>query len=270
MAHRHHGGQKRQRKNVGAAFQNRCMESGVLLGGDQRRRKVFLEKGGEKKEVSVEKLIGEDGPRFWFKVQKPAPPKQQVEERKEDQSATEDEADDPTTEEEIQVMSEIDPGEVETGKKMWLSEKFTSLEKENGEMKTALREMRARIELQERMIAEMAQRYGAMENTIAQIVEHVQRQDTFNEGLRASFTSLSEKVKKRQNNFRDEVRILQTHEEHIVRTGAASQEMAQRINALIQENANKTVWISSLMRETPKKRRGSFGSTNLDFKSRPK
>ena len=29
--------------------------------------------------------------------------------------------------------------------------------------------------------------------------------------------------------------------------GAASQEMAQRINALIQENENETVWISSLM-----------------------
>ena len=52
--------------------------------------KVFLEKGGEKKEVSVEKLVGEDGPRFWFQDRKPDPPKQQVEERKEDQSVTED------------------------------------------------------------------------------------------------------------------------------------------------------------------------------------
>ena len=43
--------------------------------------KVFLEKCGEKKEVSVEKLIGEDGPRFWFKDQKPDPPKQQPEKR---------------------------------------------------------------------------------------------------------------------------------------------------------------------------------------------
>ena len=46
------------------------------------------------------------------------------------------------------------------------------------------------------------------------------------------------------------MRILQTHEEHMAKTGAASQEMAQRINALIEENANKTVWISSLMRES--------------------
>ena len=39
-------------------------------------------------------------------------------------------------------MSEVDPGEVEKGKKMWLSEKVTSLERENGEMKTALQEKR--------------------------------------------------------------------------------------------------------------------------------
>ena len=32
-------------------------------------------------------------------------------------------------------MSEIDPGEVETGKKMWLSQKVTALENENGELR---------------------------------------------------------------------------------------------------------------------------------------
>ena len=134
----------------------------------------------------------------------------------------------------VQVMSEVDPGEMETGKKMGLSEKVTSLEKENGELRKVLREMEAKIELQGKTIAEMAQRHGAMETTIAQILEQVRRQDTFNESVRASFTSLAEEVGKHQNNFRDVVRILQTHEEHIVRTGAASQEMAQRINALIE------------------------------------
>ena len=64
--------------------------------------------------------------------------------------------------------------------------------------------------------------------------------------------------------------ILQTYEEHMAKTGAASQEMAQRINALIQENSNKTVRISSLMRERPGNKRGSFGNMNLDCKSRPK
>ena len=82
--------------------------------------KVFLVKGAEKKEMSVEKLIGEDGPRFWFK-DKPEPPEQQVEERQDEQSVTEEEADETTTEEAIQVMSEIDPDEKERGRKCgWL------------------------------------------------------------------------------------------------------------------------------------------------------
>ena len=100
------------------------------------------------------------------------------------------------------------------------------------------------------MIAEMAQRHGAMEITIAKIAEQVQRQISFDEGVRASFTSLAEEVGKHQNNFREVVRILQTHEQHILKTDAASQEMAQSINALIRENENKTVWISSPMRDS--------------------
>ena len=44
-------------------------------------------------------------------------------------------------------------------------------------------------------------------------------------------------------------RILQNHEEHIARSGAASQEMAQYINALVQENEQKSLWIGSLVRE---------------------
>ena len=223
------------------------MESGMLLGGEERRRQVFLEKSGEKKEVSVEKLEREDGPRFWFKDLKPDPPKEQVEERPDEQSVTEDAADESSTEEVIRVMSEVDPGEVETGKKLWLSEKATTLENENGDLKRVLREMEAKIELQGKTIAGMARRHGAIETTIAKIAEHVQRQIAFNEGVRASFTSVAEEVGKHQNNFREVVRILQAHE-YIVRNGAASQEMAQRINALIEENATKTMWIGSLMR----------------------
>ena len=133
---------------------------------------------------------------------------------------------------------------------MWLSEKVTTLEKENGDLKRVLQEMEAKIELQERTIAEMAQRHGAMETAIVLIAEQVQRHISFNEGVRASFTSLAEEVGKHQNNFQEVARIFQAHEEHIVKTGAATQEMAQYINALIKENENKTVWISSLMRES--------------------
>ena len=110
--------------------------------------KVFLEKGCKKIEVSVEKLIGEDGPRFWFKDKKPGPPQQQVVEKPDEQSVTEDATDGSTTEEVVQVMSEVDQAEVETGKKMWLSAKVTSLEKENRELKRALQEVEAKIELQ--------------------------------------------------------------------------------------------------------------------------
>ena len=91
------------------------------------------------------------------------------------------------------------------------------------------------------MIAEMAQQHGAIDAAIAQIAEHVQRQDTFNEGVRASFTSLAEGIGKHQDNFREVARFLKTHEEHMAKTGAATQEMAQYINALIQENENKAV-----------------------------
>ena len=84
------------------------------------------------------------------------------------------------------------------------------------------------------------------------MIEQLQCQNMFNEGVRASFTSVAEGIGKHQNNFREVVRILQTHEEHMAKTGAATQEMEQYINALIEENANKTVWIRSLMRESQK------------------
>ena len=89
--------------------------------------------------------------------------------------------------------------------------------------------------------------------SITEIVEQVRRQNLFNEGVRASFTSLAEEVKKHQDNFHEVVRILQAHEEYIVKTGEASQEIAQNINVLIQDSENKTVWISSLMRDAQKK-----------------
>ena len=85
--------------------------------------------------MSVEKLIGKDELKFWFKDKKPDPPEQRVEERRDDQTVTEDAVEESTTEDEIPVMSEIDPGEVEMGKKMWIAEKVTSLEKEGEDTK---------------------------------------------------------------------------------------------------------------------------------------
>ena len=58
-----------------------------------------------------------------------------------------------------------------------------------------------------------------------------------------------EEVRKHQDLFQETVRVLQNHEQDIVRTGTTSQEMVQFINALVQENAKKEMWIGSLMRE---------------------
>ena len=43
---------------------------------------------------------------------------------------------------------------------------------------------------------------------------------------------------------------MQVHEQHIVQSGAVTQEMAQCINALIQENQDKAMRIDSLTRES--------------------
>ena len=97
--------------------------------------------------MSLEKLVGKGGPRYWFKEKNPEPPQQQPEGGEE--SVTED---DPATEVPATGMSEDDPEEMETGQKMWLVEKVTTLEKENGELKKALHEMETRLAIQENVM----------------------------------------------------------------------------------------------------------------------
>ena len=101
--------------------------------------------------------------------------------------------------------------------------------------------METRLAFQDNVAKQMDERCVRLEASFSEVVEQVQRQNLFNEGVRASFTSLAEELKKHQDNFREVVRILQTHEEYIVKTGEASQEMAQNINALIKDSENKTV-----------------------------
>ena len=72
----------------------------------------------------MEKMVKDFGSR----TRSPAHPNSSPKKRLEDQSITEDAAGDSTTEEAILVMREVDPGEEETGKKMWLSQRFTSPE----------------------------------------------------------------------------------------------------------------------------------------------
>ena len=62
------------------------------MGGDT---KILLEKDEKRNEVRAEKLVGKDGPRFWFEEKKPEPPQQPPEGEGGEESVTED---DPATE----------------------------------------------------------------------------------------------------------------------------------------------------------------------------
>ena len=115
VANRRHGRQKRPGKNARPFSRTAALEAGCFweTKGDA---KSFLEKSGDKKEVSVEKLDGKDGQDFGSRTRSPnrqnSNPK-----RQEDWSATEDAADESATEEVIQVMSGVDPGEVKQARK---------------------------------------------------------------------------------------------------------------------------------------------------------
>ena len=211
--------------------------------------KIFLEKDGEKTEVDVEKLVGKGGPKFLFKGKKLGPPPQQPEGEGGEESTTEG-VDDQSVTEDDPGISEDDPEERETGQKMWLMDKVTSLEEENGELKKELHEVWTRLSIQENTAMQALERCAVLEAAIKRIEGNAQHQNAFNEAVRASFTSMAEEVNRHQNNFTEVVQVIKAHEEYMVRTGAATQDMAQCINALVQENANQTVWISSLVRET--------------------
>ena len=193
--------------------------------------------------------MGEGGPKFLFKGKKLGPPPQQLEGEGGEESTTEDVNDQSVTEDDPGI-SDDDPEERETGQKMWLMDKVTSLEKENGELKKELHEVWTRLSIQENTAMQALERCAVLEAAIKRIEGNAQHQNAFNEAVRASFTSMAEEVNRHQNNFTEVVQVLKAHEEYMVRTGAASQDMAQCINALVQENANQTVWISSLVRET--------------------
>ena len=198
--------------------------------------KVFLDKDGKRAEVQVEKLVGKGGPRFWFSKKTPEPPQTQNQEKDKSVTETEDES---ITEEVDPGVDEVTQDEIQTEKMMWLVEKATSLEDENKELKRALQEMEAKLALQENAVKGVAERQFAVEAAISYFAEHIQRQDVFNESTRSSINGLVEEVKKHQDEFRQMATILQTHQQHIARTGTVSQEMAPDINALILENERK-------------------------------
>ena len=89
-----------------------------------------------------------------------------------------------------------------------------------------------------------------MENAIMKIAQHVQQQEVFNGSVKTSINSLESQVRKHQDNFQEVVRIFQNHEKYIVRNGAVADEMAQYINALIEDAEKKRLWIGNLMNES--------------------
>ena len=158
-------------------------------------------------------------------------------------------------EDEQAAMVEENPGveevlaeEIQMERMMWLAERTTSLEKEKEEMKLIIREMETKIALHENTFKEMVERHLKEEAAIAYIADHIQRQDVFNESAKSCINGLVEEVKNHQDSFRSLATILQIHDQHIAQNGAVSQQMAQYVNALIEENEKKTMWIGNLMR----------------------
>ena len=59
---------------------------------------------------------------------------------------------------------------------MWVSEKVTSLEKENGDLRKVLQDMEARLAIQDNLAKQAEERYARMEAAMGQIAEFVQQQ----------------------------------------------------------------------------------------------
>ena len=131
---------------------------------------------------------------------------------------------------------------------MWLIEKITSLEEEKEEMTNALQEMSTRVRLKENMLNQV-ERHGSIEATLEGIGESVQRLNNFTESATATINGLVQDVQKHQGSFREVGRVLLNREEHITKTRTASEQMAQRINALIQESEKNHLWIGNPMKE---------------------
>ena len=110
-------------------------------------------------------------------------------------------AEEPATEAPTTGMSEVDPEEIETGQKMWLSEKGTSLENENTELKKAIQTMETRLITQEDVVKQVDERFARFETAITQIAELIQQQNAAIESSRALMNSIVEEVNTPRDNF---------------------------------------------------------------------
>ena len=222
---------------------------------------VLLEKDGKRKEVDVLKRLERGRDKVWL-VEKKSQPQQEKgrgdDERTrgdedtttlEEDGATVVEDDEPTVEEN-NGMQQDTAEEIETMNKMWLMEKVKELEKENGEMKAKIQELEVKIAQQAEATSGVVAFHPAIQSAITEIAEHIRQQIMFNESTRTSIAGIVQEVEKHQDYFREVVRVLQNHEQHIANQGLARQEMAQYLNVLIQENEKTKAWVGSLMRET--------------------
>ena len=215
---------------------------------------VFLEKPQERKQVKVELRVQGGRQKFWFVEKTPETPQSRPEERDDDSITEEVDEEsvavgDSVTEKPTTGMSEDDPKEREIGQKMWLAETVTSLEKENGDLKMALQEMETRLATQENMARLADERCARLEAAITKIADFVQQQNSALESSRALMNRLVEEVSAHRDNFQKVGLVMNIHEQHMVQSGAITQEMAQYINALIQENQQKSLYIGSLVKE---------------------
>ena len=132
---------------------------------------------------------------------------------------------------------------------MWLSQKVTTLEMENEELKRELQEIGTKLSLQDTTTRGVEERCAKLETAIIQIAEVVQQQNAAIESSRALMNNLVEEVNTHRDNFQKVGMIMQVHEQYIVRSGVVTQEMAQYVNALIRENEEKSLRIASLAKE---------------------
>ena len=164
------------------------------------------------------------------------------------QPTQEQEGSDEPSQEDAPSIQEVDPEETRTQHTTWLEERVTALEKEKETMEMALQDMEVKMMLQENAMKEVVERLVMVEAAIGKIAEHIQRLDVFNESARTSINGVFEEVKKHQETFSGMATVLQAHELHIAQNGAMSQDMARFVNALIQDNETKRLWIESLAR----------------------
>ena len=210
---------------------------GCFLEDLQGGVKVFIRKDGKMAEVEVEKRFEGGREKFWFNEKKDQPEHQT--ERQEPAPG----------EDQVVPFEEETQEEIDERNKMWLNEKVTTLEKEKEELMKTLQEMDTRIALQDNKIKEIEERHGSIQTTIARVCESVQRLNAFTETATPLINGLVQEVQKHQGSFREVGRVLLNHEEHIAKTGTASEQMAQYINALIQESEKNHLWIGNLIKE---------------------